>query len=111
MNRALIVAFVLPILALVLQWLLWSWLTPFIWFLFFPAVFFSARYGGLKNALISSLLSICLVWFLFISPQLSWAIDQPLYLYSFGLFLGMGYLIGDAQERFNRQLQQTQAAL
>jgi len=111
MNRALIVAFVLPILALVLQWLLWSWLTPFIWFLFFPAVFFSARYGGLKNALISSLLSLCLVWFFFLSPQLSWAIDQPLYLYSFGLFLGMGYLIGDAEERFNRQLQQTQDAL
>jgi len=111
MNRSLIVAFVLPILALVLQWLLWSWLTPFIWFFFFPAVFFSARYGGLKNALISSLVSVCLAWFFFISPQLSWAIDQPSYLYSVGLFLGMGYLIGDAQERFNRQLQRTQAAL
>ncbi|MDO9163643.1 MAG: DUF4118 domain-containing protein [Methylococcaceae bacterium] len=98
MNRALIVALVLPILATVLQWLLWPWLTPFIWFFFFPAVFFSARYGGVQNALISSLLSVCLAWFFFISPQLSWAVDQPSNLYSLGLFLVMSYLIGDAQE-------------
>lgn len=47
MNRYRVLAILLPFLALALQWLLWPWLSPFVGFLFFPTVFFSARLGGL----------------------------------------------------------------
>jgi PAS domain S-box-containing protein len=95
-------AVLLPLLALALQWLLWPWLDPFVWFLFFPAVFFSARLGGLWPGLASTALSVGLVWFFFIAPPLSWKLDHPPGLYSVVLFLAMGYLFSDSQERLRR---------
>ena len=43
MIREYSLAVLLPFAALALQWLLWSWVKPFVWFFFFPAVFISAR--------------------------------------------------------------------
>lgn len=51
MNARLVLAVLLPFMALTLQWLLWPWIAPFVWFLYFPAVFFSARLGGLPGGL------------------------------------------------------------
>lgn len=56
MKIRLVLAVLLPFLALALQWLLWPWIAPFVWFLFFPAVFFSARLGGLWGGLTSTML-------------------------------------------------------
>ncbi len=102
MNRRIGLAVLLPFLALALQWLLWLWIDPFVWFLFYPAVFFSARLGGLWGGLISTVLSIAIVWFFFMPPQLSWTINNPSRLYSIGLFLIMGYLFSDTHERLRR---------
>ena len=111
MNRRLVLAILLPFLGLALQWVLWPWIAPFVWFLFFPTVFFSARLGGLWGGLASTVLSAGMVWFFFIPPQLSWAMDNPSNLYSVGMFLVMGYLISDAQERLRRAQRNTEAAL
>lgn len=111
MKLRLVLAILLPFLTLALQWLLWPWITPFVWFLFFPAVFFSARLGGLWGGLISTVLSAGMVWFFFIPPQLSWAMDNPANLYSVGMFLGMGYLFSDTQERLCRAQRSTEVAL
>ena len=111
MNRHQILAVLLPFLALALQWLLWPWIDPFVWFLFFPAVFFSARLGGLWCGLVSTVLSTGIVWFFFIPPQLSWAMNNPSKLYSVGLFLIMGYLFSDTHERLRRAQQYSVAKL
>jgi len=111
MNGGLVLAVSLPFLALALQWLLWPWITPFVWFLFYPAVFFSARLGGLWGGLASTLLSIGLVWFFFIPPALSWTIGDPNKLYSIAMFLLMGYLFSDTHERLRRAQRSTQAEL
>ena len=102
MSARLVLATLLPLLALALQWALWPWIAPFVWFLFFPTVFFSARLGGLRAGLASTVLSIGMVWFFFIPPQLSWKMDYPSNFYSVGLFLVMGYLFSDTQERLRR---------
>jgi len=99
MNIRLVPAILLPFLALALQWVLWPWIAPFVWFLFFPTVFFSARLGGLRAGLVSTVLSIAIVWFFFIPPQLSWTMNTPSNLYSVGLFLVMGYLFSETQDR------------
>jgi len=99
MNIRLVPAILLPFLALALQWVLWPWIAPFVWFLFFPSVFFSARLGGLGAGLISTALSIAIVWFFFIPPQLSWTMNTPSNFYSVGLFLVMGYLFSETQDR------------
>ena len=111
MNAGLAGSILLPFLALALQWLLWSWIAPFVWFLFFPAVFFSARIGGLRGGLASTIISILIVWFFFLPPQLDWKLDRPPNFYSVGMFLFMGYLFSDSQERLRRAIRKTGAAL
>ncbi|MDP1663774.1 MAG: ATP-binding protein [Methylobacter sp.] len=111
MNGRLAPAVLLPLLALALQWVLWPWIAPFVWFLFFPTVFFSARLGGLWGGLISTVLSTVIVWFFFIPPQLSWTMDNPSNLYSVGLFLVMGYLFSETQDRLRRAQRNTDMAL
>jgi PAS domain S-box-containing protein len=110
-HLRLLQAAALPFLALALQWTLWRWLSPFVWFLFFPAVFFSARLGGLAGGLVSTVLSTLIVWFFFMSPQLSWKFDNPANMYSAVVFLLMGYLLGDSQERLRREQRKTALAL
>ena len=111
MKPGLALAVILPFLALAVQWLLWPWIAPFVWFLFFPTVFFSARLGGLRGGLASTLLSIAIVWYFFIPPQLSWEVANPNNLYSVVVFLAMGYLFSDSQERLRRAQDSTAAAL
>jgi PAS domain S-box-containing protein len=106
-----LIALLLPLLACGLQWLLWPWLAPFVWFLFFPAVFFSARLDGVRGGVTGAALSILLVWFFFIPPQLSWAIESPSRFFAFGLFLLMGYLFGTVHERLNRALSHAERRL
>ncbi len=107
----LIFAVLVPIAALGVQWILWPYITPLVWFLFFPAVFFSARLGGLKGGLLSTFLSAALVWYFFIPPRLSWAVDNPYSLYSVGLFVIMGYLFSDAHERLEAANRRASEAL
>ncbi len=102
MNARLPQALALPFVATALQWLLWPWVRPYVWFFFFPAVFFSARLDGLRGGLASALLSALLVWYFFIPPQFDWAMEQPSNLYSVLLFLFMGYLFSDAWARLHR---------
>lgn len=111
MNPSQVLALLLPFFALTLQWMLWPWIAPFVWFLFFPAVFFSARLGGLWSGLAGTVLSIGLVWFFFIPPQLSWKMEHPANVYSMGMFLVMGYLFSDSQERLRRAQRNSEAAL
>ncbi len=105
------IAILIPFIALGLQWVLWEYIAPFVWFLFFPAVFFSARLGRLKGGLISTILSALIVVYFFISPQLSWEIKNPYNLFSVGMFIVMGVLFSDIQERFWAANQRTKTLL
>jgi PAS domain S-box-containing protein len=99
-DWGLLIAMLIPLLALGLQWKLWDYIAPFVWFLFFPAVFFSARLGGFRGGVFSTILSTLLVWYFFIPPRLSWQVSNPYNLFSAVMFLIMGYLFSDVQERF-----------
>lgn len=100
----------LPVAALVLQWLLWAWITPFVWFLFFPAVFCSAQFGGRLAGLASTLLSAALVY-LFFLPRVTAHTDAASGLYSIALFVVMGLLFSDAAERLRRSRARADDAL
>ena len=117
MRLRLAAAVALPLAALGVQWVLWPWIQPFVWFLFFPTVFFSARLGGYRGGLISTAFSAAIVWYFFVPPQLSWRIASPYHLWSVGLFLFVGYLVSQTQARLERAncatveaLQQARAA-
>jgi PAS domain S-box-containing protein len=104
-------AILIPFVASGLQWFLWDYISPFVWFLFFPAVFFSARLSGFWGGLFSTIISAALVVYFFIPPQLSWSVNNLYNLFSVGMFIMMGYLFSDIQERFRAATQRTEEAL
>jgi PAS domain S-box-containing protein len=105
MKPRLILALVPPFAACALQWLLWSYLAPYAWLLFFPAAFLSAWIGGLRGGLAGTALSALLVWYVFMPPSFTFALEQPNAAVSILLFLVMGASFAFLFER----LHQTQA--
>jgi PAS domain S-box-containing protein len=91
-----------PLIVTVVQYFFWEFIDPFTWFLFLTAVFFSAQLGGLRCAMISAMLSVISVWFLFLQPGFSWQLHQLNHFYVIALFLLMSYLIGKSQEKLNK---------
>ncbi len=101
-----IAAVALPFLACGVQWSLWQTLSPFVWFLFFPTVFFSAWLGGMVGGLLSTIISATLVWYVFIPSQFSWTLKNYSNAYSVIMFLGMGWLFSWVFTRLSRTTRQ-----
>jgi PAS domain S-box-containing protein len=100
----LIAAVLLPLLAGGLQWLLWDYINPYVWFLFFPAAFFGAWVGGLTGGLAATAISALLAWYVFIPPPFTFSNENPAALFSIAMFLAMGGLFS----WFHEQLHQAQ---
>ena len=110
-RRDFFLAILIPFIGLGLQWVFWQYISPFVWFLFFPAVFISAKLGRLKGGLVSTVLSALMVVYFFMPPQLSWEVKNPYNLFSVAMFVIMGYLFSDVQERFWAANKRTENAL
>ena len=107
----LAISILIPLAASAMQWALWPWVKPFVWLLFYPAVFLSARIGGLRGALPAAILSMLLVWYLFAEPQLAWGMKDPTFVWSMVLFFLMSLLFGDAQELTLRAYRRLERAM
>lgn len=101
-KKQFFLAIMFPIMALSVQLLLWTWIDPFVWFLFFPAVFFSARVSGLKGGLIATILCLLFVWYFFVPSRFSWEIARTSTIWSMVVFVFTGYLISESQERLRQ---------
>jgi PAS domain S-box-containing protein len=97
-----------PVLACAIQWLLWHFIAPYVWFLFFPAAFFSAWVGGLKGGLVGTGIGALLVWYVFMPPQWSFALESASSYFSIAVFLAMGALFSDFFDRLQRAQRHTQ---
>lgn len=80
---------VIPVVAAVLQLALWRFVSPLAWFLFYPAVLFSSWAGGFTGGLVSTIVSIALVWTVFYD-RASVSFNT---LFSTAAFFAMGVLI------------------
>ena len=98
----LVLAGLIPLAACGLQLLFWEAIQPFVWFLFFPAVFFSSWIGGRRGGLLATGLSALLVWYCFIPPRFSFAVDRPMVVISVGMFVFMGLLFSQVHERLRQ---------
>ncbi|HJV36741.1 PAS domain-containing protein [Geomonas sp.] len=92
-------AVALPFATCLVQWLLWGYLKPFVWFLFYPTIFFSSRIGGKASGIVSTLVSALLVIYFFIPPQLSLLVKNPNTLVSVLVFIAMGIIFSYTNER------------
>ena len=107
----IILSLFIPPVAFALQWFFWSFIQPYVWFLFYPAVFFSAWAGGKKGGLAATALSTLIVWYYFIPPRFSYSLEHPLSLASMGIFASMGILFSLMCERLRTAARQTSNAL
>ena len=108
--QRLTVAALIPLMALGLQWAFWIAIQPHVWLLFYPAVFFSSWVGGLRGGLVATGLSTGLVWYFFIPPQFSFALQRPMALVSIATFAGMGVLFSFFHGRLRKANQQATEA-
>ncbi len=111
MNSRQILALLLPFIACAIQWLLWDTLKPYVWFLFFPAAFFSAWLGGLRFGILATVLDALLVWYVFIPPSFSFQLNNPAAAFSIVIFIIMGGLYAWVFHQLAKTSAQTRAAL
>lgn len=98
-TERMLVALAMPFLACAVQWVFWDQLKPFIWFLFYPAVFMSAWVGGLAGAMPSGLIAALLAIVCFYLPSVSPGKGGVDYLPSVLVFLAMAALFGRIHDR------------
>ena len=106
-----VLALLPPFVAVALQLALWSVISPYVWFLFFPAVFISSWIGGLRPGLIATAVSAGLVWFFFLDPAHAVVDAAPEAPFPFVVFLVMGVVFSVFHERLRAANQRAAAAL
>ena len=104
-------AILLPFVACGLQWLFWGAIKPYIWFLFFPAVFFSSQLGGMAGGLAATVLSALLASLIFMEPPLAFVTAGPVGLVSVFIFLAMGALFSLTHRRLAQARSTAETAL
>lgn len=103
-------AFLPPLAAFALQWTFWAAIQPYVWFLFFPAVFISSWLGGMIPGLVATVFSAALATWFFIPPQFSFVGETPMALVLIGLFIVMGLLFSLSHERRIKAIKQADEA-
>ena len=109
--RRIAIATVIPLAACGLQLLLWSTIRPFVWFFFYPAVFFASGLSGAAGGLWATALSTVLVVYCFVPPQMSFAVESPENLASVAIFIGMGVVFTVTHDRLRRANESVARAL
>ncbi len=97
-----ILAFLPVVVALGVEWLFDAALHPFVWFLFYPAVFISAWIGGRGIGLAATAVSTLLVWWFFVPPQHAFLKEDLRYLLPAGVFAATGVLFSLFHDRLWR---------
>ena len=101
-SPRLITAMLIPLLAFALQVMFWDFVQPYVWFFFYPAVFFSSWAGGFTGGAGATLLSSLMVWWYFIPARNSFSLERPVSAFSLAIFMLMGLLVAITHERLRR---------
>lgn len=110
-SRKILLALLISLMAFALQWAFWGFIQPYVWFLFFPAVFFSSRVGGMVGGLLSTVLCAFIVTYFFIPPQFTLIKELPIHFSSVALFLGMGAFFSYSHEQLRKANLRAEQAL
>jgi two-component system sensor histidine kinase/response regulator len=109
LSRAqhLLLALAVTVGAALLQHLLWRWLQPYTWFLFYPAVVVAAALAGRAGAWACTALSVVLAALFFAVPELGWS----RFGFTAAVFFVVGIAFGELQQRLRAALQDNRALL
>lgn len=109
MTREIAFSLLPPLIACVGQFLVWPWINPVIWLFFYPAVFFGGWIGGFRGGVAATILSVLLVWYVFMPPQFSFDVQNPNLLVSAIAFSAMGYAISRMHEELRNRRADSEA--
>jgi len=101
MGLPLFLPVALPLLAALGEWVFWPWIAPSVWLLFYPAVFFTARFTGLWGGFFSSVFERLHRRVGLLSPARR-KFAHSAQLWSLAAFMLMGALISETFERLRR---------
>jgi PAS domain S-box-containing protein len=103
----LLCATLISLSAFSVQWVMWDYIAPFAWLLFYPAVILSALLCGRGGGILSTVVSTILIEYAFIPPRFSFRVENVRYA---GVIVGVaitGCLISlliDRMRRLDRKL-------
>jgi PAS domain S-box-containing protein len=100
--RSVVVATLTPAAAGLLQWALWDIIRPYVWFLFYPAVYCASWATGLAGGIWATLLSAFLVLYFFIPPAYSLSTGVASSYYSVVMFSVLGVVFALTHERLRK---------
>jgi PAS domain-containing protein len=85
------------------QLMVWPFIQPYVWFLFVPAMFFSAWVGGRWLGLLASAFATLLIWYSFLPLERSFLLERPgRDLVAALVFLGTGVVFSIFHDRLKR---------
>ncbi|MEY4719953.1 MAG: hypothetical protein RL563_2571, partial [Pseudomonadota bacterium] len=93
----------LPFIAAAVQHTYWDLFQPFIFFLFYPAVFACAWLGGLLGGVLATLLSTGLLLWLFINPLHGFSEGNASHVVALSTFCLVGLLMAWVHDRLHRK--------
>ena len=91
-RRTVTAAVLIPLATAAVQYVLWPYMQPYAWLLFYPAVLLAAWVGGHWAGILASLLSAGLVIYIFVPPMFALQLDNPAALFSALIFIIMSFL-------------------
>jgi PAS domain S-box-containing protein len=100
----------LPFVALAVQLVLWRYLDPFAWLMFYAAVIASSWIGGLRAGLAATAISLAMVWWFFVPPTHAVVKDADR-LVPATVFTGLGVLASVSHDRVRRSQERLREAL
>jgi len=93
----------LPVpITLAFQLAFWTAIRPFGLFLFVQAAYFSSWIGGLYAGLLSTIAGALMIFYFFVPPERTWAVQEPRHFAVLALFIVLGVIISIFHERFRR---------
>ena len=100
--QLVLVGLLIPLGTLAVQWTLWDFIKPYVWFLFYPTVFFAAVLTGLRGGVAATVASACIVAFVFVEPQFTLSVNRTADLFSIAVFTTTGIAFSLFSEKVKR---------
>lgn len=101
--RAVLIMVGIPLLATGVQWLLWPFVQPFSWFIYWPAISLCIIYGNFKQGILAILVASLCAWWFFVPQQFSWIAHNPFSYITAFIFVSVNISVSYIYNRLKSQ--------